>query len=53
MALAAAAPAFDPYALVRERLAQLLSSSDGGMDGAALAEAYQRAFRAQLAQVAR
>ena len=52
MARAAAAPAFDPYALVRERLAQLLSSSDGGMDGAALAEAYQRAFRAQLAQVA-
>ena len=49
---AAAAPAFDPYALVRERLAQLLASSDGGMDGAALAEAYQRAFRAQLAQVA-
>ena len=50
MARAAAAAPFDPYAQVRERLAQLLS--DGPMNGAALAEAYQRAFRAQLAQVA-
>ena len=50
MARAAAAAPFDPYAQVRERLAQLLS--DGAMNGAALAEAYQRAFRAQLAQVA-
>lgn len=49
MARAAAAAPFDPYAQVRERLAQLLS--DGAMNGAALAEAYQHAFRAQLAQV--